>query len=301
MVQPNFANRTLFHGDNLGFLRKINSGTIHLIATDPPFNKGRDFHATPDSLASGAQFEDRWNWIDDVHDDWLDTLQDGEHQEVWQAIMAAKNIHSDGMGAFLCWLSVRLLEMHRILRDDGSLYIQCDDAAGHYIKLLLDGIFGRRNFRNDVVWKRTAGRSDGNRFGRVHDYLLFYVKDEEDYTWNRPYLPHDPEYVKRTYRNQDPLGHWQSSDLTASGPRSGESGEPWRGVDPKERGRHWATPVEGGMNDFIIERGLIPGWPDTYPGVHERLDALDAADLVHWPDKEDGMPRTETVPGIDSR
>ena len=122
MPQPNFANRTLFHGDNLPFLRGMNSGTVNLIATDPPFNKSRDFHATPDSLAAGAQFQDRWSWHTDIHDDWLIQIQRDE-PEVWQVITAAKDVYGDDMGAFLCWLGVRLLEMHRILADDGSLYL----------------------------------------------------------------------------------------------------------------------------------------------------------------------------------
>ena len=78
MAEPNFANRTLYHGDNLDFLRGMNSETVHLIATDPPFNKSRDFHATPESLASGAHFQDRWSWQDDLHDDWLVAIQRDE-------------------------------------------------------------------------------------------------------------------------------------------------------------------------------------------------------------------------------
>ena len=91
MPSPNFANRTLYHGDNLGFPRGINSGTIHLIATDPPFNKGRDFHATPDSLAAGARFEDRWSWDRDVHQDWVDAIQDD-----WPIQSAGWQYGSDG-------------------------------------------------------------------------------------------------------------------------------------------------------------------------------------------------------------
>ena len=95
MATPNFANRTLYHGDNLPFLRGMNSGTVHLIATDPPFNKGRDFHATPDSLAAGARFEDRWRWDKDVHPDWVDAIQD-DWPAVWQVIEAARADGGDG-------------------------------------------------------------------------------------------------------------------------------------------------------------------------------------------------------------
>lgn len=103
MPEQNFANRTLYHGDNLDFLRGMNSGTVNLIATDPPFNKNRDFHATPDSLAKDARFQDRWRWDADVHDDWLIAIQ-RDAPEVWQVITTAKAVWGDDMGAYLCWL-----------------------------------------------------------------------------------------------------------------------------------------------------------------------------------------------------
>ena len=116
----NVANRTVLHGDNLTFLRGINSGTVNLIATDPPFNKSKDFHATPDSLAAGAKFTDRWKWDTDVHPDWVDAIQD-DWPAVWLVIKAAEAASGSDMAAYLCWLGVRLMEMHRVLRDDGSI------------------------------------------------------------------------------------------------------------------------------------------------------------------------------------
>ncbi len=107
MAELNFKNRTLFHGDNLDFLRGMNSETIHLIATDPPFNKNKDFHATPDSLVAGAHFHDRWSWRKDIHDEWLIAVMRDE-PEVWQVINMAKAVYGDDMGAFLCWLGVRM-------------------------------------------------------------------------------------------------------------------------------------------------------------------------------------------------
>ena len=113
MPNLNVPNRTLFHGDNLPFLHGINSESVHLIATDPPFNKNKDFHATPDSLAAGAGFQDRWSWRDDIHDDWLDAIQH-DYPEVWQIVQSAKHSYGYDMAAFLCFMAVRLLEMHRI-------------------------------------------------------------------------------------------------------------------------------------------------------------------------------------------
>ena len=178
MPERNFENRTLYHGDNLDFLRGMNSETVNLIATDPPFNKSRDFHATPDSLARGASFQDRWSWQDDIHDEWLIQIQRDE-PEVWQVINAAKQVWGDDMAAFLCWLGVRLLEMHRILADDGSLYLHIDHTAHAWVKCLMDAIFGRRNFRNEIVWAYTGPSNTTRWFPRKHDTLLFYVKSDD--------------------------------------------------------------------------------------------------------------------------
>ena len=123
--RPNWANRTFFHGDNLPVLRGMNSGTVHPIATDPPFNKGKDFHATPDSLAAGAKFQDRWSWADDVEQAWVDQIAD-DWPHVMHVINGSKESYGEDMGAFLCFMGVRLIEMRRILRDDGSIYLHCD-------------------------------------------------------------------------------------------------------------------------------------------------------------------------------
>ena len=171
----NVKNRTLFHGDNLDFLRSINTGTIHLIATDPPFNKGRDFHATPDSLAAGAKFKDRWSWKQDVHETWTDQIQD-DWPAVWRCIDHARNVYGDDMGAFLCFLGVRMIEMHRILRPDGSIYLHCDPTASHYIKTLMDAVFGHRNFRNEIVWCYTGPSGTKKKFPQKHDTILRYTR-----------------------------------------------------------------------------------------------------------------------------
>ena len=288
-MRANFRNRTLYHGDNLKFLRGMNSETVDLVATDPPFNKGRDFHATPDSLAAGAKFHDRWSWEDDVEGEWIDQIKT-DWPAVQEVIDATNHTWGEDMGAFLCYMGVRLLEMHRLLKPTGSLYLHCDDTASAYLTMMLDAIFGRRNRKNEIVWRRTKGRSDAQRFGRAHDNLLYYAKDTKQAIWNQPLGAHDPNYVKRAYRHEDERGRWRSDQLTASDRRTGESGQPWRGIDVDAKGNHWRTPTQGGMNDYIREHNLIPGWPDAYPSVHRRLDALDAAGLIHWPKKPGGMP-----------
>ncbi len=176
MATPNWKNRTLFHGDNLAFLRAMNSESVDLIATDPPFNKGKDFHATPDSLAAGAKFQDRWSWERDVHQEWIDQITD-DYPRLIEAIESARYAHSDGMGAFMCFMAVRLLEMQRVLKPTGSIYLHCDPTASHYLKAIMDAIFGRKNFRNEIVWCYRSGGSGKRQFAKKHDIILFYAKD----------------------------------------------------------------------------------------------------------------------------
>lgn len=180
MAQPNFKTGALYRGDNLDFLRAFDSETIDLIATDPPFNKGRDFHATPESLASGASFTDRWSWDDenDVQIEWLLSLQ-AHHPKVVAVIESARLVYGDDLAAFLCWMGVRLLEMHRVLKPTGSLYLHCDPTASHYLKALLDAIFGKQNFRNEIVWAYTGPSNTKRWFPKKHDYILWYSKSDD--------------------------------------------------------------------------------------------------------------------------
>ena len=175
--EPDFRNRTLYHRDNPAVFRGMDSNSVHLIATDAPFSKSRDFHATPESLAAGASFQDRWSWRDDIHDEWLIEIQ-RDHPEVWSVITSTKEVYGDDMAAFLCWMGVRLLEVRRVLREDGSMYLHCDHTASHYLKALMDAIFGRRNFRSEIIWRRTTAHSDTTRYGANTDTILFYSKDE---------------------------------------------------------------------------------------------------------------------------
>ena len=174
MSEPNWPNRTLYHGDNLEFLRGMDSETVDLIATDPPFNKGKDFHATPDSLAAGAKFQDRWSWERDVHEAWVDQITDDE-PNVMNVINGSRSSYGDDMGAFLCFMGVRLLAMRRVLKPTGSIYLHCDPTASHYLKELMDAVFGRREFRNEIIWQYRTGGISKRWFARKHDVLLFYT------------------------------------------------------------------------------------------------------------------------------
>ena len=179
MATPNWKNRTLYHGDNLKFMRAMNSESVDLIATDPPFNKGRDFHATPDSLADGAKFQDRWSWEKDVHTEWLDQITD-DYPHVMHVIQGSRSSYGDDMGAFLCFMAVRLIAMRRLLKPTGSIYLHCDPTASHYLKELMDAVFGKKNFRNEIVWHYSGwNKRLRSHIERRHDLILFYTRSKQ--------------------------------------------------------------------------------------------------------------------------
>lgn len=257
MAQPNFLNRTLYHGDNLDFLRGMNSETVHLIATDPPFNKGRDFHATPDSLAAGAKFQDRWSWADDVEGEWIDQIQD-DWPAVWEVIDAARAAWGDDMAAFLCFMGVRLIEMRRVLRADGSLYLHCDPTASHYLKALLDAIFGRQQFRNEIVWCYAGGGIPKRDFPRKHDIILRYSKTK-DFHYQPVYRPYS---AGTQQRGRTPVkGKYFERGLN---PKGTPVNDWWADVkriasptDPEKTG--WPTQKSLDLYERIIKASSNPG------------------------------------------
>lgn len=198
MNKVNCKNRTLFHGDNLKFLRSIHSESVDLIATDPPFNKGRDFHATPDSLAKGAKFQDRWSWERDVHEEWTDQIKD-DYPRLMEAIESARYAHSDSMGAYMCFMAVRLLEMKRVLKLTGSIYLHCDPTASHYLKAVMDAIFDWRNFGNHLIWYYRGAGVPKSSFARRHDIILRYAKKlgKHHFDPDPARQPYAPATVKR--------------------------------------------------------------------------------------------------------
>ncbi|MDE2636160.1 MAG: site-specific DNA-methyltransferase [Chloroflexota bacterium] len=183
-----YPNRTLCQGDNLPFLRALPNESIHLIATDPPFNKNRDFYARD----KRAGFRDKWSWETDLSPESSARLR-YEQTALWAVIETARETHSQSMSAYLCWLSLRTLEMRRVLRADGSLYLHIDGAAQAYVKLLLDALFGAENCRNQIVWHYKTGGVSQRWFSRKHDIILFYSKSDR-YTFHpqqeKSYLKH---------------------------------------------------------------------------------------------------------------
>ena len=287
----------LYYGDCLDWMRQWPSDCVDLIYLDPPFNSNANYNmlyaADGGGDAQYRAFTDTWSW-DDAAQDRLDAYLGAAARRAHDAIAGLNRmLGASGMLAYLTYMAERLEECHRLLKQTGSIFLHCDPTASHALKLVLDGIFGPARFVNEIVWKRTTGRSDAQRFGRVHDVILYYRAGDAAPTWNPQYQPHDPEYVavKYAYDDVDGRGPYRRDNITASGVRSGESGQAWRGIDPTDKGTHWRTPTKGGMNDYIVNHGLIPGWPDAHPGIHARLDALDAAGLIYWPAKASGFPQ----------
>ena len=297
MTEQNFPDNSIYELDNLDVLRGMNSETVDLIATDPPFNTKRSRGGTAGRYVDNwkwgdtGKLPDQWAW-NEVHPIWLEEIQD-DNPALHQVIQAAGACHGDDIAAYLCFLSVRLLELHRVLKPTGSLYLHCDHTANAYIRMALDAIFGAKNFRNEVVWERSGGKSDAKRFGAVHDTIFYYSKTS-DRVWNPQYIPHNPEYIASTYRynDQDGRGLYCTMPLHAEGTSGGESGTPWKGYSPASKGNHWRTPTKGVMGKYIQDNNLIQGWPDLHPSVHARLEALDNAKLIAWSDN--GVPRLKT-------
>jgi len=176
------SHNTLYTHDNLYVLSGMNSGSVDLIYLDPPFNSKRIYSAPVGSKAAGASFKDMWTWKD-VDEHYLDSLADN-FPELTQYIASVGKVHSKPMMAYLTYMAQRIVEMHRVLKSTGSLYLHCDPTASHYVKSLLDAIFDKNNFRNEIVWYYRRWSAASNRFQRMHDVILFYGKSNET-TFNR--------------------------------------------------------------------------------------------------------------------
>ena len=169
---------TLYTNDNLFILTGLNSNFVDLIYLDPPFNSKRTYSAPIGSKAAGASFKDMWNW-DDVNEAYLETLAE-DFPAIPDFIGAVGILHSKAMSAYLTYMAQRIIEMHRVLKDTGSLYLHCDPTASHYLKILLDEIFGKNNFRNEIVWcyKRPSAPKQ-RQLPRLHDVIFWYSKGEK--------------------------------------------------------------------------------------------------------------------------
>ena len=280
----NVGSRTLFIGDNLDILRGINSESVDLIYLDPPINSGSVHRAQEGVEAAGAEFDDTWT-LDDVRDEWLGEIE-VRCPAAFELIRGSKLMHSDSMAGYLTFMVIRLIELRRVMKQTGSIYLHCGSVASHYLRIAMDVLFGWNNYKNEVVWKKTASAGGARRWRFIHDKLLFYTGSRR-HRWNRVLLDHSPAYWTRYYRFEDERGRYQLTTLTGMGRRRDSSGYPWRSVDPGESGRHWAPPINA----------LRAAYPDLSDDVVERLsaidklDLLDKAGLIHWPKGLGWVPR----------
>jgi DNA modification methylase len=289
----------LLYGDNLRLMReKIPREFVDLIYLDPPFKSDQNYnlmyrnktgrpipeseHAFADTWEMDAQKEEMARGMpmlmkehgisDDVVKFW----------EMWTR--ALRDVQKPLL-AYLVYMVPRLLEMKSILKNHGSIYLHCDPTASHYIKVMMDAIFGHQNFRNEIVWKRTGAHGGAKKYGPVHDTILYYTKSDQ-YTWNKVYQEYDKDYAKK-FGKIDPKTQQPFQDVALTGPgkREGISGQPWRGHDPTAQGRHWQP-----ASYLYAKYETLTGKPLKDLPFMERLDALDELGLIYWP-SGGGFPR----------
>ena len=275
---------TLYYGDNLQVLREhIPDESVDLVYLDPPFNSNASYNVLfreksgEDSPAQIKAFTDTWEWTLETERTFEQDiiLHPGTPAAVKDMIAAFRQfIGQNAMMAYLVMMTPRLVELRRVLKPTGSLYLHCDPTASHYLKILLDTVFGKGNFRNEITWKRTSAHNSARKFGPNSDTILFYSKSEI-YTWNGARQRLDQEYIENFYRHHDENGRYQLVDLTAPGVRNGDSGQPWRGINPTDGGRHWAVPGQ------IAE--MVCGQNAASLTTQEKLDQLDWAGWIYWP------------------
>jgi len=284
----------LYYGDNLEVLRQhVKDESVDLIYLDPPFNSRQDYNvlfAEKDGTRSSSQimaFEDTWEWNVDAERAYEEIVERGGR--VSEAMRAFRTFlgHSDMM-AYLAMMAPRLIELRRVLKETGTIYLHCDPTAGHYLKMLMDSVFGVDKYRNEITWKRTSAHANvSQRFAVVQDRLLFYGKSDS-WTWNQIYLPYTQEYIKSHYSQvEEGTGRrFTTRDLTASMQRA-SSGQlyDWKGFRPPPS-RCWAYTREN-MEQFE-SKGLLTHSPRGMPRLKLYLDEMP------------GVPCDDVWTGIDT-
>jgi len=275
--QP-ITENTLFYGDNLGILREyIPDDSIDLVYLDPPFNSNRNYNVLfkdesgSESEAQITAFEDTWHWNQAAEQTYRELVtQSPDH--VAKMIAAQREfIGANQMMAYLVMMAARLTALHRVLKATGSLYLHCDPTASHYLKIILDTIFGATNFRNEIMWKRTSAHNDSKTCGNTHDILLFYTKTS-NFTWNKQYQAYDESYIQSHYRRADENGRrYRTDNLTAFGLSGGGYTYEWHGVT-----KLWRVP-ESRMREL-----------DQQGRIH--YTQTGGAEYIRYLDEMPGMP-----------
>ena len=264
-------NRTLYYGDCLGWMEKWDDCTVDLIYLDPPFNSKANYNVIYGKNGSnGAQyraFTDTWYWDYEAAAR-FDMFAGAVSRPAHDVIVGLHRFLGEcGMSAYLTYMAERLEQMHRILKPTGSIYLHCDPTMSHCLKLVMDAIFGAKNFRNEVIWRRTGAHNKALRWAPIHDVIFFYTKSETFY-WANPHNPHMKGHVEENFAPDGEGGYrtdYYGNVLTGSGTRNGESGDEWQGVNPTAKGRHWAIPGRVWEEVDVSPEGLTQ---------HQKLDLL---------------------------
>jgi len=262
------SKNKLYYGDNYEVLKRyVKDETVDLVYLDPPFNSRQDYNvlfAEKDGSQSSSQihaFEDTWEWNIDAQLSYELIVEQGGR--VADALRAFKTfLFNSDMMAYLAMMAPRLIELRRVLKQTGSIYLHCDPTASHYLKILMDAVFGPENFRSNIVWKRTSSHSNASRnYGAVNDDLLFYVKSNAAYTYNVQYVPYSENYVKENYYRVDENGRlYRTDNLRNPSDRPNLKYE-YKGYKPHANG--WAI-------------------------SKERMEKLDSEGRLHFPKSKDG-------------
>jgi len=277
---------TLYYGDNLEVLRKyIRDETVDLCYIDPPFNSKRNYNQIynnigNEDLAQAQAFIDTWVWDEQANDGFTEIMANDRGRFTPRTVELIKGLDAvltkGSLLAYLVSMTLRIVEIYRVLKDTGSFYLHCDPTASHYLKLVADAVFVAQGgeYQNEIIWRRTGSHNKLGRYGPIHDVIFFYTKGKK-FTWNKPKRPYMKGHVAEHFV-KDEKGYrtnYYGNVLTGSGTRGGESGTPWKGFNPTAKGRHWAIP--GALIEDLEEEG------EDFTGMtqHQKLDRL--YDLGH--------------------
>jgi len=260
----------LYYGDNLDVMKRhISDQSVDLVYLDPPFNSNQNYNVLfkeQDGAKAASQilaFEDTWTWdSEDVAVYQEMVMRPGKLSELLQGFYTF--LGPCNLMAYVVMMAPRLVELKRVMKDTASIYLHCDPTASHYLKLLMDAVFGKENYRNEIVWKRTGAHNSAKRYGPIHDIILYYSKSNQ-YKWNQQYQDNEEYIAKRYTYTDDRKRAFYPVSLIAAGVRNGSSGKPWRGIDVSAKNNHWRYTVE-------------------------KLDALDQSGDIYWP-PSGGIPR----------
>ena len=293
MTTPDWKNQ-LYFGDNLDILRnQVADASVDLIYLDPPFNSNANYNVLfqerggQQSAAQITAFEDTRHWNLDSESAYRDVVTNArapfQTRKLPDLLQAMRSFLGDNdMMAYLTMMAQRMVELHRVLKDTGSIYLHCDPTASHYLKLLMDSVFGPDNFRSEIVWRRNnAHNKVTKQYGPIHDTIFFYSK-ARDFHFDPPTRPLMRGYVKDWFTSEDERGQFRTNMLTGSGTRTGSSGQPWQGFDPTTVGRHWAIPAS--LRHLLPEESR--GWT-----TQQVLDHLNERGAIYIPRDGTGQPK----------